>query len=166
MGYEKLRVGWASMLEKQRKCSSSRAWGVGSKVSTLDFVRRKIQEWVLFNLSHHHLLIKLHLLIWKSLRDPKKRAWISHLEPSMWASTLTKENPIRAMSGWSIEVRQPVWLLDINESFIPYLPAAEIIDPWKSVMSSELNRCDLKVRSDLGYRYDPYSFLFYIRFYI
>ena len=126
-----MRVGWTSVHEKQRKCSSFRVWGVGSRVSTLDFVRRKIQKWVLFNLPHHHLLVKLHLLIQRCLGDLQKGAWISHLEPSMWASTPTKEDPIRASSGWSVEVGRSVQLLNISESFIPCLPVAKIIDSWK-----------------------------------
>ena len=126
-----LRVGWASMREKQRKCSSSRTWGIGSRVSTLDFLRRKIQEWVLFNLPYYHLLVKLHLLIWRCLEDLKKGAWISHLELSMWANTPTKEDPIRALIGRSVEVKQSVRLLSISESFIPCLPVVKIIDLWK-----------------------------------
>ena len=104
---------------------------VDSMVSTLDFVRKKIQGWFLFYPPHHHLLVKLHLLIWRSPRNQKKGAWISHLEPLTWASTLAKEDPIRTSSGWSVEIRPSVWLHDINERFVPYLSIVVIIDPWK-----------------------------------
>ena len=126
-----MRVGWTSVHEKHRKCSSSRAWAMGSRVSSLYFVRRKIQEWVLSNLPHHHLLVKLHLLIQRSLRDPKNWAWISHPKPSTRANTPAKEDLIRASSGWSVEIGRSMQLLDISKSFIPCLPAVEIIDPCK-----------------------------------
>ena len=91
---------------------------VGSRVSILDFMWEKNYR-------------SLHLLIWKSLDNPKKGAWINHLDFSMRASTLEKNDPIKTLSGRLTEIERSVRLLDIRKNLIPYLSVVIFIDPYK-----------------------------------